>query len=305
MKRKQLGFIDLLASFAGPVLSFLGGQSTNRQNERINEQQMAFNAEQAAINREFNAGEALKQRDWTKEMSGTQYQRAVADMKNAGLNPMLAYSQGGASSGAGSTAQGQAGAAGAQIPSQNSIQNALNSASAFAALDKIKAETNNVESQTEVNEANREFIEKQTDNAVTTGANLQVTTEKLLEEIKALRAETQNKLDENPNIKARLPLMRAEEALRQVEEKFKQGEIERQPALKALTQAETALRNAESGHVRQATQTQKAETTLREQSIPRSANEAEAQKSWWMKNVSPYLPDFLKSQGAILRQQGK
>ena len=28
---------------------------------------------------------------------------------------------------------------------------------------------------------------------------------------------------------------------------------------------------------------------------PRALNEADAQQSWWMQNVSPYLPDMLKS----------
>lgn len=60
--------------------------------------------ESIAYQNEFNASEAQKDRDFQKEMSDTSYQRAVADLKAAGLNPILAYSNGGASSPGGATA---------------------------------------------------------------------------------------------------------------------------------------------------------------------------------------------------------
>ena len=52
----------------------------------------------------FNKSSAKDQEEFQSSQTGTEYQRAVEDMKKAGLNPALAYSKGGNSSGTGAKA---------------------------------------------------------------------------------------------------------------------------------------------------------------------------------------------------------
>jgi len=74
-----------IAGIGGGVLGFIGQQQTNQKNWDIADAANRSSAEQAA-----------KQMDFQERMRETQYQTAMSDMKKAGLNPMLAASQGGA-----------------------------------------------------------------------------------------------------------------------------------------------------------------------------------------------------------------
>jgi len=105
-------------------LGYMGQMQTNDTNVDIASGNSAFNAQQAQMNRDFQ-----------QQMSSTAYQRATADMEAAGLNPMLAYMNGGASTPPGSTAQAQS--VQVQNPAQAGIDAYSRSASAFQAQSEI------------------------------------------------------------------------------------------------------------------------------------------------------------------------
>lgn len=115
--------------------SIWGQNSANETNRSIANNANAQTAYQAQLNR-----------DWQERMSNTSWQRGVADMKAAGINPMLAFSKGGASTPAGSAATAQTGA-----PQQNTmagVTSALQLLNLKAQIDNIKAQTENTRAQT-------------------------------------------------------------------------------------------------------------------------------------------------------------
>lgn len=64
--------------------------------------QGVYNHIENSVAMNYNSAEALANREWQEHMSNTAYQRAVEDMKKAGINPILAFANGGASTPGGS-----------------------------------------------------------------------------------------------------------------------------------------------------------------------------------------------------------
>lgn len=99
-----MGLFSSIASLLGLGYEVYKDQHlTGAQNEAN-----AFTAQQNQLARDFSAQQSQAQMDFQERMANTQYQRGVEDLRAAGLNPALAYTNGGnvAPSGASASASG-------------------------------------------------------------------------------------------------------------------------------------------------------------------------------------------------------
>lgn len=151
----MLPLVAGLASMAGPLLSFAGQRDTNDTNREIASQTSAQNMAEAQRNRDFQASQVAAQMGFQERMANTAHQREMADLKAAGLNPILAANKG-ADSPSGASAGGSQGSA-VSATMQNPmasfsglITGALEAMQMAGGIDKQKAETDYLRTQNRV-----------------------------------------------------------------------------------------------------------------------------------------------------------
>lgn len=134
-------------SLLGGAISSAGQAEANSANQWLARERMNWEATQAQ-----------KQMDFQERMSNTAYQRAMSDMKAAGLNPILAYQQGGASSPAGAMASASAATMeNAAAAMGEGVTNAAQAGARFMELKNLAAQTDNTQSQEGLNKANADL----------------------------------------------------------------------------------------------------------------------------------------------------
>lgn len=150
-----MGLVGGGASLLGSVFSSVTG-AQNVQSQIAAQQQMLGQTEQ------FNAGQAELQRDYETQMSNTAYQRASADMKAAGLNPMMMFGSGSAA-GTPSVGAASVGTPGVPMPQRTNPLAGIGDAVKSGLSSMIDAKSIDLLTQKVANmQADKELTQKQT-----------------------------------------------------------------------------------------------------------------------------------------------
>lgn len=216
-----------------------------------------------------NQAEAAKQREFAAGQTGTAYQRGVLDMQAAGLNPMLAYSQGGAQSAGSSQAVMQP-----EVSAQGLNSSAQGVMTMLQGIQNIKSgEWNNIQTEAMVDKIRSETMDRE------------LNTAKQAADIAQTRASEGNLKEQAAKTSEEILGARYASSAKQMEYRANKGDKELRG-----TGWEADVRR------------RKAEASLSELDVPRSQNMAEWEKR--MGTLNPALGTILNALRGVSTARG-
>lgn len=180
----------------------------------------------------WSAAQAAENRAFQERMSNTSYQRGMADMRAAGLNPMLAFSQGGASVPTGSLATFPTGAGPAHLSAAAAMR------SADASATSAQAASQQADTAAGVGEATINKIKAEVRNLDDTQDQIRAIVKNLGEEYQNLVKDGWNKTEVGNHLRAQIEKIKAE--IPNINSSTWQNE-----ARTAFTEVETQMRKLE------------------------------------------------------------
>lgn len=126
---------------AAGAMSVGGGMMANRGRAQQAQLDRNFQRQEAATNRSYQTEESGRQMAFQERMRNSEWQSGVADMQAAGINPAVAYSQGGATAPMGARGSGAAGS-GSRADQQDVITPGVTSALQY---QRAKAEIKGIQ----------------------------------------------------------------------------------------------------------------------------------------------------------------
>ena len=233
-------FSSLGSLFGGPTGGIIGGIGD-----------ALLGREDADDQNKANSIEAEKAREWQRSMRQTAYQDTTQDLVKAGLNPMLAFSNGATS----------AGSANQAAPMQNKGLSSAQQAQASAQAENTAAAIENTKAQTELIKAQAAKTNKEVELVSTSTTNVAQQTENLKRQLGEIDARIGDLL-ESKTLKANQGWTEA-------------NRRNLMDAQRELANIQGKLANGQLTNVEAQTETQRVLTQLKKLEIPGMTNNAE------------------------------